>query len=112
NAPRFRTFWPKYKVILWQKSNAAHHPEHTIPTVKHGGGSITLWGCFNRVNWKMDGAKYRTILEEKLLEAAKYLRLGRRFTFRQDDDPKHTALQKNIYRHKNCCSQILSIQPD
>ena len=39
----------------------------------------------------MDGAKYRQILEENLLQSAKDLRLGRRFTFQQDNDPKHTA---------------------
>ena len=32
--------------------------------------------------------KYRQILEEK---SAKDLRLWRRFTFQQDNDPKHTA---------------------
>ena len=25
------------KHYVWQKTNTAHHPEHTIPTVKHGG---------------------------------------------------------------------------
>jgi len=61
---------------------AAHHSEHTIPTVKHGGGSIMLGGCFSSAGTgKMDGAKYR----------AKDLRLGRRFTFQQDNDPEHKA---------------------
>ena len=39
----------------------------------------------------MDGAKYRQILEENLLQSAKDLRLGRRFTFQQDNDPNHIA---------------------
>ena len=48
-------------------------------------------GKLVRVDRKMDGAKYRAILEENLLEAAKELRLGRRFIFQQDNDPKHKA---------------------
>ena len=48
-------------------------------------------GKLVRVDGKMDGDKYRTILEENLLESAKDLRLGWRFTFQQDNDPKHTA---------------------
>ena len=30
----------KAKRYVWRKTNTAHHPEHTTPTVKHGGGSI------------------------------------------------------------------------
>ncbi|KAI4877318.1 hypothetical protein NFI96_002514 [Prochilodus magdalenae] len=44
-----------------------------------------------KIDGKMDGAKYRTILEENLLESAKDLRLGQRFIFQQDNDPKHKA---------------------
>ncbi|KAI4877527.1 hypothetical protein NFI96_003613, partial [Prochilodus magdalenae] len=46
-------------------------------------------GKMVKIDGKMDGAKYRTILEENLLESAKDLRLGQRFIFQQDNDPKH-----------------------
>ena len=71
----------------------------TIPTVNHGGGSIMLWGCFSvagtgrlvRIEGKMNGAKYREILDENLLQSSQDHRLGQRFTFQQDNNPKHTA---------------------
>jgi hypothetical protein len=55
----------------------------TIPTEKHGGGSIMLWGCFSmartgrlvRIKAKMNGANYREILVENLLQSAQDLRL-------------------------------------
>ena len=74
--------------------------ENTIPTVKHGDGSIMLWGCFFssartgklvRIEGMMDGAKYREILDGNLFQSSRDLRLGRRFTFQQDNYPKHTS---------------------
>jgi hypothetical protein len=43
-----------------------------------------LWGCFTeawtrglvRINGKMNGAKYRKILDENLIQSAEDLRLG------------------------------------
>uniref|UniRef100_A0AAZ3RSR5 Transposase n=1 Tax=Oncorhynchus tshawytscha TaxID=74940 RepID=A0AAZ3RSR5_ONCTS len=96
--------------ILWSDEtktelfglNAKHHvwrKPGTMPSVEHGGGSIMLWRCFSvagterlvRIKAKMKGAKYREILDENLLQSAQDLKLGRRFTFQQDSDPKHTA---------------------
>ena len=39
----------------------------------------------------MNGAKYREILDENLIQSPQDLGLGRRFTFQQDNDLKHTA---------------------
>jgi hypothetical protein len=58
-----------------------------------------LWGCFSsagtrklvRIEGMMDGAKYREILEGNRFQSSRDLRLGRRFTFQQDNDPKRTA---------------------
>uniref|UniRef100_A0AAR2ITL0 Transposase Tc1-like domain-containing protein n=1 Tax=Pygocentrus nattereri TaxID=42514 RepID=A0AAR2ITL0_PYGNA len=32
---------------VWRRVNAELHPKNTIPTVKHGGGNIMLWGGFS-----------------------------------------------------------------
>ena len=79
--------------------NPTHHPENITPTVKDGVDSIMLWVCFSsagtgelvRIEGMMDGAKYRVIIEGKLFQSSRDLRLGRRFTFQQDNDPKLTA---------------------
>ncbi|KAG2465219.1 TC1A transposase, partial [Polypterus senegalus] len=87
------------RCYVWRKPGTTHHQAHTIPTVKHGGGSIMLWGFFSaagtgrlvRIKGKMTAAIYRDILDENLLQSALDLRLGRRFIFQQNNDPKHTA---------------------
>ena len=30
----------------WRKKGEAYNPMNTIPTVKHGGGSLIFWGFF------------------------------------------------------------------
>ena len=58
-----------------------------------------MWGCISaawtkrlvRIEGKMNGAKYRKVLDENLLQSTQDLRLERRFTFQQNKDPKHIA---------------------
>ncbi|KAG2468107.1 TCB1 transposase, partial [Polypterus senegalus] len=97
------------KRYVWRQPGTAHHLSNTVPTVKHDGGSIMLWGCFSAagtgrlvaIEGKMNAAKYRDILDKNLLQSAKDLRLGRRFTFQQDNDPKHTAKITKEWLHNN-----------
>ena len=62
--------------------------------------AASCWGgCFLaaetgrlvKIEGKMNRAKYREILDENLLQSAQDLRLGRRFTFQQKNNPKHTV---------------------
>uniref|UniRef100_A0AAZ3P4W7 Transposase Tc1-like domain-containing protein n=1 Tax=Oncorhynchus tshawytscha TaxID=74940 RepID=A0AAZ3P4W7_ONCTS len=74
---KIELFGLKEKCHVWRKPGS-------IPTVKHGGGNIMLWGCFTaagtgrlvRIEGKMDGAMYREILDENLLQSAQDLILG------------------------------------
>ena len=107
------------KCHVWRKPG-------TIPTVKYGGGSIMLWGCFSaagngrlvKINGKMNRAKYREILDEILLQSAQDLTLGQRFIFRQDNEPKHTAkttqewLRDTSLNVLECLSQRPGLEPD
>ena len=48
-------------------------------------------GRLLRVKGKMNGAKYREVLDENLFQSAQDVRLVQRFPFQQDNNPKHTA---------------------
>ena len=109
-APKGKDSQTKINKILWSdetkmepfglnaKRNVWRKPG-TIPMVKHGGNSIMLWGSGSeartgrlvRIVGKMTRAKYREILDENLLQSVQGLILGQRFTFQQDNNPKHTA---------------------
>jgi hypothetical protein len=91
-------------------------------------------GRIVRIEEKMNRAKYREILDENLLQSTQNLRLGQRFTFQQNNDPKHTAKstqewlldkslnvlecpglepdQTSLERSENSGAATLPIQPD
>ena len=86
NEIKIELFGLNAKCHIWRKPG-------TIPGMKHGGGSIMVWGCFSvagtgrlvRIEGKMNRAKYREILDENLLQSSQDLRLGQRFSFQQDN---------------------------
>lgn len=77
---------------------ARYDPKYQLPTVKHGGGNVMVWGCFSRdlvgpihrINDTMDQIMYKNIISNVMLPHAKN-KMPRGWLFQQDNDPKHTA---------------------
>jgi transposase len=69
-------------------------------TLKFGGGSLMMWGCMTwdgpgiatRIDGRMNGELYLSILEEELQESIRFYGLEPTdIIFQQDNDPKHTC---------------------
>ena len=81
---------------VWRRKNEAYAEKNTLPTVRHGGGSVMLWGCFassgtgnlQRVEGKMDSIKYQEILGEDVMPSVRKLKLGRHWTVIPQSPPR------------------------
>uniref|UniRef100_A0A2Q4THU9 Tc1-like transposase DDE domain-containing protein n=1 Tax=Caenorhabditis japonica TaxID=281687 RepID=A0A2Q4THU9_CAEJA len=89
--------------VEWAKQHLSwgpreYAPRYQCPTVKHGGGSVMVWGCFsdtsmgplNRIVGTMDRYVYEDILENTMRPWAR-ANLSRPWVFQQDNYPKHTS---------------------
>lgn len=96
---KFELAGPKKRRKIWRKPGEALLDKHITKTVKFGGGSIMIWGCFSwhsignlhKVDGIMNARQYISILDQNLAESANKMNIGDQYIFMQDNDPKHTA---------------------
>lgn len=82
--------------------------KYLVPTVKHGGGSVMVWGCFSRdgtgplihVEGIMNSQVYTDIVKSNMLPHAKD-KMPRGWIFQQDNDPKHRSAHSKAFFQKN-----------
>ncbi|GFT76459.1 transposable element Tcb1 transposase [Trichonephila clavipes] len=71
---KFNIFGSDGRRMVWRKPSTSHHPKHTIPTVKHGGGSVmNLWSHLERAVQKhqiTSKEQLKSVLQEEWLNIA------------------------------------------
>ncbi|CAK9798382.1 Transposable element Tc1 transposase [Anthophora plagiata] len=84
----------------WKRKGESLKRHHVKETLKHGGGSIMIWGCItfygtgaiHRIVGNMNQYSYMTILKSHLPEMIENMPYPEdEVTFQQDRDPKHMA---------------------
>ncbi|KAG2470219.1 TCB1 transposase, partial [Polypterus senegalus] len=110
---------------IWRKRNTAFQKKNIIPTVKYGGGSVMVWGCFAAsgpgrlavIDGTMNSTVYQKILKENVRPSVRQLKLKRFWVLQKDNDPKHTSkstsewLKKNKMKTLKWPSQSLDLNP-
>lgn len=107
---KFNLFGSDGRQMVWRKPNTALNKANLCPTIKHGGGSLMVWGCYSYhgvgnlvfIDGIMDKMGYLKILKENLKQSADKMGIGDTFYLYQDHDPKHDAMIVREWLLYNC----------
>ncbi|KAG0438720.1 Transposable element Tcb2 transposase [Dictyocoela muelleri] len=105
---KFNLFYSDGKVSVRRETGSGLKIYNITPTVKHGGGSIILWGCFSYygfgklifIDGKIDSTKNVNILAQNIRDSARSMNINDSI-FQQDHDPKHTSKPTKEYFRRN-----------
>lgn len=95
---KFDLFSTKRRIFVRRLPGERMNFNCVVPTVKHGGGSVLVWGSFAgtkvgdliRITGILNKEGYLKILQENAVPNGLSL-IGKGFTLQQDNDPKHSS---------------------
>ena len=114
NESTFEIFGSSRRVFVRCRVGERMVLQCVTPTVKHGGGSVMIWGSFagsrdgdlHRVTDTLNQKGYHSILQRHAIPSVLRL-LVRGFILQQDNDQKHTSrLYQNYLRRKEQDSRL------
>ena len=76
---------------VWTKKGEACKPKNTIPTVKWGCFAAGGTGALHKIDGIMREGNYVDILKQHLKTSVRKLKLGRKWVFQMDNDPKQSC---------------------
>ncbi len=99
---------------VWQQTGEEYKDKCVLPSVKHGGGSVMVWGCMSSagtgelqfIEGTMNANMYCDILKQSMIPS--FRRLGRRAVLQHDNnhclakeaEGKGDGLAKHVSRPK------------
>jgi transposase len=98
---------------VWRLPKEKYDVDCLVPTFKHGGGGVMVWGCFVNnclgplvvIDGKINGKGYQELLRDNLLPFLDGLGDGS-FTFQDDNAPVHTAGVVIQWKEANLISSL------
>lgn len=96
---KFEIFGAKKPPKIWRNKNEAFSDKNVVKTIKHGGGSVMVWGCMAAsgvgnlvfIESTMKKEDYLNILKTHVAPSVHKLGLSQSWIFQQDNDPKHSS---------------------
>lgn len=96
---KFNLFYSDGKVNVWRKIGERYQIKNCVPSVKHGGIGVMVWGCIGYegvgkltiIDGTIDSVKYTRILSSYLDESIEGLNISGDPIFQQDNAPCHTS---------------------
>lgn len=113
---KFQLFGQNRRVFVRRQNGERANEGCVVPTVKHGGGSVMIWGCFGgdksgdlvQIKGIMKKEQYHSILQRHAIPSGTKI-LGKPFILQQDNDPKHASKLCMNYLESKQKQKILEI---